>query len=140
MGSIDEEPGGINMPLGVWVAGRAAVWLGDPAKVRAAIDRVAGLDASWIVAARRSFEAAIAAMEGHPKEAAASYEAVLATRLAVGDRFAHAQMVVDATAVLPPDLVPEGAVETARAFLAEIGAAPLLARLEAATVPASAPG
>ncbi len=43
MGSIEEDPGGVNAPLAVWCAGRAALWLGDPGKGRAgagARDRV----------------------------------------------------------------------------------------------------
>jgi hypothetical protein len=46
---------------------------------------------------------------------------------------------VDAAAVLPPDLLPAGAVETARTYLEEIGATPLLARLDrsSAAVPSS---
>ena len=41
-------------------------------------------------------------------------------------------------AVLPPDLVPEDAVATARTYLEGIGAAPLLARLARTDAPASA--
>jgi hypothetical protein len=39
-------------------------------------------------------------------------------------------MTADAVAVLPEDDVPEGAVEVARAYLEQLGAAPLLERLE----------
>jgi hypothetical protein len=40
-------------------------------------------------------------------------------------------MVIDAVAVLQPDLVPEGAVDAARAYLEELGAHGLLERLSA---------
>ncbi len=88
---------------------------------------------------RRSFEAGIAALEGRSTDAAANYDAVLAGRLAVGEPFMHALIVVDAAAVLPSELLPAGAVETARAYLEGIEAAPLLARLDRAgdSVPSS---
>ncbi len=130
IGAIDEDPGGVNVPLALWCAGRAALWLGDAAKVRAAIDRAGDVEETWIVVGRRSFEAGIAALEGRSTDAAATYDAVLAGRLAVGEPFMHALIVVDAAAVLPPELMPAGAVETARAYLDGIGAAPLLARLD----------
>ena len=62
---------------------------------------------------------------------------MLAGRLAGDDRFSHAVITADAVAVLPSDDVPEGAVETARAYLEEIGAAPLLARMERPAVSAT---
>jgi hypothetical protein len=40
-------------------------------------------------------------------------------------------LTVDAVSVLPAELVPEGALETARPYLEELGAVPLLARLDA---------
>ncbi len=138
MGSAEEEPGGINIPLSVWCAGRAGLWLGDAAKARAAVEAGIGFDSSWVVAGRRSFEAGIAALEGLTREAVAGYEAVFADRLAKGDRFAHALMVVDAAAVLPPELMPADAFEAARSYLEGLGAAPLLARLTQLDVPAAA--
>jgi len=137
MGAIDEQPGGINVPLAVWCAGRAALWLGDAAKARAAVDAGAGLESSWLNAVCRSFEAGVAALEGLTREAVVGYEAVFADRLAKGDRFAHAITVVDAAAVLPPESVPADAFEAARSYLEELGAAPLLARLVASGVPAT---
>ena len=137
MGAIEEAPGDINMPLAVWCAGRAALWLGDATKARAAVAAGAGLRTSWLDSACRSFEAGIAALEGLTREAVAGYEAVFAERLAKGDRFAHAISVVDAVAVLPFEMVPPDAFEAARSYLEELGAAPLLARLVASGVPAT---
>ena len=42
MGAIEEAPEDINVPLAVWCAGRAALWLGDSAKARAAVAAGAG--------------------------------------------------------------------------------------------------
>ena len=137
MGAIEEAPGDINVPLAVWCAGRAALWLGDTTKARAAVAAGAGRRSSWLDSACRSFEAGIAALEGLTREGVAGYEAVFADRLAKGDRFAHAITVVDAVAVLPFEMVPPDAFEAARSYLEELGAAPLLARLVASGVPAS---
>ena len=59
---------------------------------------------------------------------------MLAGRLAAGDPFTHALITLDAAAVLPEDLVPEGALASARAYLEELGAQALLARLSAVGV------
>ena len=72
------------------------------------------------------------ALEGRSRTAAATFDAVLAARLAAGDPFTHALITIDSVSVLPADLVPEGAVATARGYLEDLGATPLLARLTAA--------
>lgn len=107
------------------MARRCAKGAGDPGARDAARSRS-------FAALSRSLEAGIAALEGKPRDAAAAYNSVLSGRLAAGDPFGHALITVDAVAVLPEELVPAGAVETARAYLEEIGAAPLLARLTSA--------
>ncbi|HUF76439.1 MAG TPA: hypothetical protein VMM35_09180, partial [Longimicrobiales bacterium] len=132
MTSITDDPSGLNLPFSMWVAGRAALWLGDTAKVRAVIDAAGDLPEGGAAAGLRSFRAGLLAMEGQHREAVSAYETVLRGRLALGDRFSHAQMVMDMLAVLPHELVPADAVEEARSSLAGIGAVPLLARLEAA--------
>ena len=137
MTAIDAEPAGPNRALAVWCAGRAALWLGDPQKARAPLARTAAAEARWEIATRRAIEAGTAALEGQTREASDAFETLLAGRLAQGDPFGHALMTIDAVAVLPPELVPEGAVETARAYLEELGAPPLLARLAPAEVPAT---
>ncbi len=132
VGAVDEEPLGPNAFIAAWVAGRAAVWLGDAAKARTAIERMPMQEGRWYASARRALEAGIDALEGRTREAATTYDSVLASRLAAGDPFSHALVTLDAVAVLPEDLVPEGAVETARSYLEELRAGALLARLSAA--------
>ncbi len=129
MRAIEAEPAGPNAPIALWFAGRAALWLGDAAKARAALDRASQEEGGWHATTRRALAAGLAALEGHSREGAAAYESFLAERIAKGDRFTHALATVDAVAVLPADLVPEGAVEVARAYLEELGAKPLLLRL-----------
>ena len=129
MVAVDADPAGPNSAIAAWCAGRAALWSGDAAKARATLERAPGMPGRWVTATRRAIEAGIAALEGHEREAATMYDSVLAGRLAQGDRFTHALATVDAVAVLPHELVPEGAVETARTYLEELSAAPLLSRL-----------
>ena len=128
----------MNAPAGVVWGGRAALWLGDVAKARAPLDLSPPAPGAWVDCTRRALEAGIAALEGRTEESARIYESVLVDWLANGDPFDHAFTTVDAVAVLPPDLVPEGAIETARTYLEGIGAAPLLARLTRTDAPASA--
>ncbi len=137
MAAIAEEPEGINSQIAVWCAGPAALWMGDASKAREALESSPAQRGPWVHATRRAIEAGIAALEGHPSEAAAAYDTVLSGRLAQSDRFSHALVTLDAVAVLPVELVPEGAVEAARTYLEELGAAPLLARLTPADVPAT---
>ena len=132
--AIASEPEGPNHPYAVWCGGSAALWMRDAAGAREVLERTPVQEGTWVAATRRAIEAGIAALEGQPGEAAAIFDAVLAGRLAKGDRFTHAVATIDAVAVLPAELVPEGAVETARAYLVELGAVPLLGRLPRANV------
>ncbi len=136
LGALDEEPLGPNAPAAAWVAGRAAVWLGDASKARAALEGLSVQEGRWHAAARRALEAGIDALEGETREASAAYDTVLAGRLAAGDRFSHALITLDAIAALPEELVPEGAVEAARAYLEELRADALIARLDTIGRPA----
>ncbi len=138
MGAMTEEPEGMNAPVAAWCAGRAALWLGDPAKARAPLDITPARPGQMIACSRHAIEAGIAALEGRTRESASAYESVLSDWLASGDAFNHALTVVDAVAVLPADLIPEGAVETARVYLGELGAVPLLSRLARTDAPVTA--
>jgi tetratricopeptide (TPR) repeat protein len=129
MAAIAVEPDGMNAPAGVLWGGRAALWMGDAAKARAPLDLSPPAPGAWVDCTRRALEAGITALEGRAEESARIYGRVLADWLANGDPFDHAFTTVDAVAVLPPGLVPEGAVEAATAYLEGLGAMPLLARL-----------
>jgi len=124
-----EGKDGVNTDIAAYFAGRAALWLGDAAKAREALDRMPVQDKRFHVAIRRGLEAGLMALEGRPEEAATIFEAVLAARLAQGDPFTHAFMTLDAVAVLPASLVPVGVVDTAREYLSGLGAEGMLARL-----------
>jgi hypothetical protein len=137
MASIAAEPEGPNAVIAVATAGHAALWLRDASKARAVLESTEPDEIGWTLATRRAIEAGIMALDGQTREAYANFENVLAGRLAVGDRFSHAFMTADAVAVLPEGEVPEGAVDTARTCLEEIGATPLLVRLKGPPVPAA---
>jgi class 3 adenylate cyclase/tetratricopeptide (TPR) repeat protein len=129
MAAIAEQPEGMNSQISVWWAGRAALWMRDAHKARAALDSSPAQAGSWSTAMRRALEAGWAALEGRPGQAVAEYDTVLAGRLAKGDPFTHALATLDAIAVLPEELVPEGALEMAREYLEGLGAEALLVRL-----------
>jgi hypothetical protein len=142
-GAVDEgkavaamEGSGPNVPSAVWTAGRAAAWLRDIESLRELLSDWTDPEEGFEQVIHRGVGAAVAALDGDARGALAAYETVLRGRLAANDRFAHALLVTDMVAVLPSDLVPADAVETARATLEELGAAPFLARLPA-RVPAS---
>ncbi len=132
MGALTNEPGGVNSNLATCTGGHAAIWLHDPERATALLATSEEPDSGWGRAVRQSIRAGILALEGNPGDAAQLYDSVLAGRLAIGDRFSHALIVIDAATVLPTHRLPEGAVEAATGYLAEIGAVPLRARLEAA--------
>jgi class 3 adenylate cyclase/tetratricopeptide (TPR) repeat protein len=134
MAAIELDPTGPNTPMAVTNAGQAALWLRDPARLRqllAAAPAGTGLLGDSVRLAVRAVEAGLDALQGQHREAALTYDSILANRLSIGNRFAHAVITVDAATVLPRELLPEGALEGARSYLEDLGAGPLLARLDA---------
>lgn len=132
--AIQADPHGTNMVLALANAGQAALWRQDQARLAQVV--AIGQDGHGFMADAvgrviRELEAGLAATQGHHEQAALAYDSLLATRLSTGHRFAHAVLTVDAASALPPELVPEGAIETARLLLDDLGAVPLLARLDA---------
>jgi hypothetical protein len=134
---LEADPRGPNTPFAVFTGGHAALWLRDAAKARKFLEVPPRGDHRWVLATRRGLEAGADALEGKHREAASAFESVLASHLTGGEPFAHAFTVIDAVAVLPPELVPAGAVETARIYLEEIGAGALLGRLAESDVAAA---
>ena len=114
---------------------RAALWLGDPERARAAADR---LDADPSpgrattangVAAR----AGIAALEGHQADAIQGFLDGLRQLGALGYEFDVARVALDFVLLVGPD-IPEAraAGEQARVIFERVGAKPYLERLDAA--------
>jgi hypothetical protein len=135
IGAVDAEAvSGPNSFIAAVFAGRAALWLRDAERARQALARMPAEEKRWHLAARRALEAGVAALEGRQRDSATVFDTVLAGRLAAGDPFTHALITLDAAAVLPDDLMPEGALAAARSYLTELGAEALLARLTLADV------
>ena len=144
MAAIALQPSGMNSPVAVWAAGHAALWArSDPvlaiARLRATIDETSMLRGEWIGNVRRSLEAAIAALDGRTEEAGAIYAEALKSWRTLQLPFDHAMTVVDALSVHDETILPDGAVDDARAFLQRIGAQPALARLDRAAADAPTP-
>jgi class 3 adenylate cyclase/tetratricopeptide (TPR) repeat protein len=135
LAALRADPSGPNTPMSLANAGQAALWLRDPGRARAVLSVAPngpGIRVDSIRRALGGIEAGLAALEGRPHEAASTFESLLADRCGVGDEFGHARLTVDAATVLPAELVPQDALVAARAHLEQLGAAPLLARLDAA--------
>ncbi len=97
------------------------------------------LRGEWVGNVRRSLEAAIAALDGRTEEAGAIYAEALKSWRTLQLPFDHAMTVVDALSVHDETILPDGAVDDARAFLQRIGAQPALARLDRAAADAPTP-
>jgi class 3 adenylate cyclase/tetratricopeptide (TPR) repeat protein len=136
-------------PVSLARSARAALWLGDAAAARTDL---AGIDASGLhgpalEADRMTIRAGIAALEGRPDEALTLYREVLRAWRDLGLPCDEALCGIDMARLLGVE-EPEvrAAAETARGILARLGAAPFLARLDAALagsqdggIPAGAP-
>jgi class 3 adenylate cyclase len=130
IGAVEAEAvEGPNTVVAASYAGRAALWMGDIDRARRALELMPALPEGWNRAVHRALEAGVDALEGRTRDASAAFESTLAGRLAVGDQFTHALFALDAAAVLPDDAVPDGALATAAAYLSDLGANALLARL-----------
>jgi class 3 adenylate cyclase/tetratricopeptide (TPR) repeat protein len=120
------------------VAARAALWAGDAATARRLRDTEAA-SGDWgpvLEADRTRIEAGIAALEARPAEALTGFLDALRAYSQLNLPFEEAACAVD-LAVLLPGAVRESAaaaaaVEAARETLTRLGAAPFLARLDAA--------
>jgi tetratricopeptide (TPR) repeat protein len=125
-------------PLAVPIAARAALWAGDLAGARAALDaleakmyrgRAVSLD-------KQTVRAGIAALEGRPVHALAGYREALRGWRAIGCAWDEALAVIDlATFLHPSDADSLAAIDWTRQTLTRLGAKPYLDRLEAAVTP-----
>jgi class 3 adenylate cyclase/tetratricopeptide (TPR) repeat protein len=138
MEAVHADPAGMNTPHAVWDAARAALWMGDAAKVEEALDATAPLRGRWAAAIRTTLRAGLAAIEGRREEAASAYREAFATWNAMSSPIDHAFTAIDALTLLPDDPVSVEAAAQARASLQELGAKPLLERLATAERPAPA--
>ena len=120
-------------------AGRAALHVGDVAtaeRVLATLEPSPGGAADADVAALR---AGIAARQGQIDDAVAGYRAALAVYRDMGLRFDLAMAGLDMAALIGPDVpAVRAAAAEARAILVELGARPVIARLDRLVPPEEA--
>ncbi len=130
MGALELDPTGMNAPLAVREAARAAVWSRDRERLRRAIDAMTSLRGRWIDATRQTAEAGLAALEGRRDDALGSYDRAIEAWVALQAPLDHAMCAIDMAVVVPDEEVTHETVRDARAFLTSIGAAALLERLD----------
>ncbi len=121
-------------PLAVPLAARSALWAGNPAGAREALDRLGKtmFRGQALALDKAVIEAGIVAMEGRTAEALAMYREALQGWRDLGAAFDEALTVVDLVKFMgseEPDV--RTAADWARATLARLGAQPYLERLEA---------
>jgi class 3 adenylate cyclase/tetratricopeptide (TPR) repeat protein len=121
MGAVDLDPSGMNTPLAVREAARAAIWSRDPEKVRRVLDAMTAIRGRWIDTVRRTAEAGLAALEGRREDAVAGYERALEAWRSLESRLDLAFCAVDMAHVLADEDVTHEAVTEARSILTDIG-------------------
>jgi hypothetical protein len=131
MGAVSLEPAGMNSPLAVREAARAAVWSGDARRVQQAIDAMDVLGGRWIDAVRLTALAGLAALEDRRDDAVTGYGRAIDAWRTLECTFDRACCAIDMAAVLPDEELTRETTPEARAFLTEIGARSLLQRLDA---------
>ncbi|MGZ8626292.1 MAG: adenylate/guanylate cyclase domain-containing protein [Actinomycetota bacterium] len=140
MTAIEQDPAGMNTPTASWSSARAALWSKDPERTRAALAAMGPLRGRWIDAARHTVEAGLAALEGRSDDAAAGYDDCLEMWSALDLPLDRAMTLVDAALLLPLELLPPGDVERTLEYLRQLGARPLLGRLETVDLAGSLTG
>jgi tetratricopeptide (TPR) repeat protein len=130
------------LPLELALSARAALWLGDPT---GAADDLAALEASGVHGAavdadRTTIRAGIAALDGRTAEALPIYREALRAWRDLGLAWDEALCELDmATLLDPSDPEVGAAAEAAREIFVRLGAAPFIARLDAALSRATRP-
>jgi class 3 adenylate cyclase len=123
-------------PLAYPLAARAALWAGDASTAQRLLDldRAAGYWGQTLDVDRARIAAGIAALEGEGSESVAGFIDAIRAYEQLGLPFEAAAAAVDMAIVLPSAAAASPAaaeaIETARATLTRLGAAPFLARLD----------
>ncbi|CAN5710480.1 adenylate/guanylate cyclase domain-containing protein [soil metagenome] len=130
-----EDPSGSTALTSVATAGRAALWLREPQRVAAAVERLAETQAhgAWLDAVRMGLEAGLAALEGRTDEGATHFAEAAKALRDLDVPFDLALTQLDRITVLGADHPDSpAAAEEAHAIFERLGAKPFLERLEAA--------
>jgi hypothetical protein len=123
----------------VW--GEASLRAGDAVSARAFVARVQGLPAGQLTPYVEAHGHRMAALLGDGDDPAAELAMAVATLRRIGFRFDLMLALADATEVLPADAgwAPEARAE-ALEIARELGAVPVIGRLESSAVPSAAAG
>jgi hypothetical protein len=115
------------------LAGRAALWSGDPKRARDAIGRFEGRHTPLLEAERVVMAAGLAAIESRPADALPLCREALRAWRDLGLAWDETLCELDMAIILDPaDQEVRVAADSAREILTRRGAKPFLARLEAA--------
>ena len=124
----------LNAPDALSMAGRVALWESDVGRARSALEELdaKGLHGPALDLVRRSLNAGVLALDGRPAEALLAYRDVLRGFRDLGLLFDEALTGIDILSVLgAQEADARAAGIRARGILEDLGARPLLARLEA---------
>ncbi len=123
----------LNAPTGLGLAGLAAGWAGDVARLREVADRIDHLGAhgAAVAARRAAIGAALSALEGHRDEAALQFRAAADALRAAGLIVEEAFLAISMAITLGPDH-PEArrAAASAREVFVSLRAKPFLEQLD----------
>jgi hypothetical protein len=124
----------LNAPVALAKAGRAALWAGDGAGIRADLEALVGTGARgrWPKASRLTLEAGLAALAGQQAEARTRYRDAQRAWREIGFAWDEALTCLDLVIALgPADPDAPASAEQARQVFRDLGARPFLERLEA---------
>ena len=127
----------------LFLAARPALWNGDAARVREALDRLdaTGVHGPVVEIHRATLRAGLAALDGKAAEALGLYRDALRGLHDLGLPWDEALTAVDMASVLDPtDPEVRAAAEAARQILVGLGARPFLEILETALARTATPG
>jgi class 3 adenylate cyclase/tetratricopeptide (TPR) repeat protein len=135
--AVELDPVGINAPVCVHLYGRASLWLGDLDGATRALEAGKALLGRWISAVNGTLEAGIAALGGNVDDAAGRYAAAFDLWRAIDDTLSLALAELDCVLLLGADHPASVAGKEAKDIFAQLGALPLLERLENARAAAT---
>jgi class 3 adenylate cyclase/tetratricopeptide (TPR) repeat protein len=129
---LEKNPTGMNSAVPWSIAARASIWAKDVEGAELAISGMAALHGRWMDIVRSTVEAGVAALKGRMEEAADIYRTVAERWRALDVPLDLALCGVDAATVLDEEHRLPDLIEESREILTQLGAAPFLARFEAA--------
>jgi hypothetical protein len=128
--AVAMDPVGINSAVSVLEQGRASLWIRDVEGLRQALVSSHALRGRWMASARAEMEAALAALEGRPEEAADLYAVAIDAWRALNCTLDVAITEMELVHLLGSEHPDSVSAKEARDIFTQIGAIPYLARLD----------